>query len=83
MKKSFHIRLAELTKKRNSSIPLTDEELDEIRICELQNETYINSCMDLLTLIDAALIVGDKEWVESLLGKLRQLQDDPHQTKVK
>lgn len=80
--KSFHIRLAELTRKRKTK-PITDEEILEIQHCEQQNETYVESVLMLETKIKAAEIVKDTEWESQLYIQLDSLECDPHRTKVK
>jgi uncharacterized protein YnzC (UPF0291/DUF896 family) len=80
--KSFHIRLAELTRKRKTK-PLTDAEIIEIQQCEQLNETYIESVLMLEHKIKAAEIVKDTEWESELYIQLDSLECDPHRTKVK
>lgn len=80
--KSFHIRLAELTRKRKTK-PLTDAEIIEIQHCQQLNEVYVESVLALQTMIVAAETAKDTEWESELYRQLDSLECDPHRTKVK
>lgn len=79
MMKSFHVRMAELTFKREK----TAEDMRELKHCLQLNLDYVQSMANLENHSLAASIIGNDEEQHAICKLIDELQDDPHASKLK